>query len=78
VTLAAAQSSVPIVAVRVSGSNVVLDPSGPIGAGPTRFTFDGRGEFSLATLRAGVAAGAIQGLFGLLALAHHLRGRDVL
>ena len=54
VTLAAAQSSVPTVAVSVSGSNVVLDPSGPIGAGPTRFTFDGRGEFNLATLRAGV------------------------
>ena len=33
VTLAAAQSSVPTVAVSVSGSNVVLDPSGPIGAG---------------------------------------------
>ncbi|HKH17864.1 MAG TPA: hypothetical protein VKA57_10090 [Solirubrobacteraceae bacterium] len=39
----------------VSGSNVVLDPSGPIGAGPTRFTFDGRGQFNLATLRAGVS-----------------------
>ena len=55
VTLAAAQSSVPSVAVSVSGSNVVLDPSGPIGAGPTRFTFEGRGEFNLATLRAGVS-----------------------
>jgi hypothetical protein len=55
VTLAAGQSSVPTVAVSVSGSNVVLDPSGPIGAGPTRFTFDGRGEFNLATLRAGVS-----------------------
>lgn len=55
VTLAAAQSSVPTVAVSVSGSNVVLDPSGPIGAGPTRFTFEGRGEFNLATLRAGVS-----------------------
>ena len=54
VTLAAAQSSVPTVAVSVSGSNVVLNPSGPIGAGPTRFTFEGRGEFNLATLRAGV------------------------
>jgi hypothetical protein len=43
------------VAVSVSGGNVVLDPSGPIGAGPTRFTFDGRGEFTLATLRAGVS-----------------------
>jgi hypothetical protein len=38
----------------VSGTNVVLDPSGPIGSGPTRFTFDGQGEFNLATLRAGV------------------------
>lgn len=55
VTLAAAQSSVPTVAVSASGSNVVLDPSGPIGAGPTRFTFEGRGEFNLATLRAGVS-----------------------
>jgi hypothetical protein len=55
VTLATAQSSVPTVAVSVSGSNVVLDPSGPIGAGPTRFTFEGRGEFNLATLRAGVS-----------------------
>ena len=55
VTLAAAQSSVPTVAVSVSGPNVVLDPSGPIGAGPTRFTFEGRGEFNLATLRAGVS-----------------------
>jgi hypothetical protein len=54
VTLAAAQSSVPTVAVSASGSNVVLDSSGPIGAGPTRFTFEGRGEFNLATLRAGV------------------------
>jgi len=55
VTLAAAQSSVPTVGVSVSGSNVVLDPAGPIGAGPTRFTFEGRGEFNLATLRAGVS-----------------------
>ena len=53
-TLAAAQSSVPTVAVSVSGSNVVLDPSGPIGAGPTRFTNDARAEFNLFTLRAGV------------------------
>ena len=55
VTLAAAQSSVPTVAVRASGPDVVLEPSGPIGAGPTRFTFEGRGEFDLATLRAGVS-----------------------
>jgi hypothetical protein len=55
VTLAAGQSSVPTVAVSVSGSNVVLDPSGPIGAGPTRFTFEGQNEFNLATLRAGVS-----------------------
>src|SRR4051812_4055063 len=55
VTLAAAQSSVPTVSVSASGSNVVLEPSGPIGAGPTRFTFEGRGEFNLATLRAGVS-----------------------
>jgi hypothetical protein len=56
VTLATAQSSVPTVAVSVSGSNVVLGSSGPIGGGPTRFTFDGRGgELNLATLRAGVS-----------------------
>jgi hypothetical protein len=55
VTLAAAQSSVPTVTVSVSGSNVVLDPSGPIGAGATRFTFDGQGDFNVATLRAGVS-----------------------
>jgi hypothetical protein len=55
VTLAAAQSSVPTVAVSASGPDVVLEPSGPIGAGPTRFTFEGRGEFDLATLRAGVS-----------------------
>jgi hypothetical protein len=54
VTLAAAQSSVPTLSVRASGPNVVLEPSGPIGAGPTRFTFEGQGEFNLATLRAGV------------------------
>jgi hypothetical protein len=55
VTLAAAQSSVPTVGVSVSGGNVVLEPSGPIAAGPTRFTFGGEGEFNLATLRAGVS-----------------------
>lgn len=55
VTLAPAQSSVPTVAVSVAGSKVVLDPSGPIGAGPTRFPFAGRGDFNLATLRAGVS-----------------------
>jgi hypothetical protein len=54
VTLAAAQSSVPTVAVSTSGGNVVLEPSGPIGAGPTRFTLSGGNEFNLATLRAGV------------------------
>jgi hypothetical protein len=55
VTLAAAQSSVPTVAVSVSGPNVVLDPSGPIGAGPTSFTNNARSQFDLATLRAGVS-----------------------
>jgi len=54
ITLAAAQSSVPTVAVSTSGGNVVLEPSGPIGSGPTRFTNDARAEFNLATLRAGV------------------------
>jgi hypothetical protein len=52
--LAGAQTSVPTVAVTAAGGNVTLDPSGPIAAGPTRFTFDGRGELTLATLRAGV------------------------
>jgi hypothetical protein len=54
VTLAGAQTSVPTVAVSAAGGNITLDPSGPIGAGPTRFTFSGRGELTLATLRAGV------------------------
>jgi hypothetical protein len=42
------------VAVTATGGNITLDPSGPIAAGPTRFTYSGRGELSLATLRAGV------------------------
>ena len=54
VTLAAAQTSVPTVAVTAAGGNITLNPSGPIAAGPTRFTFSGRGELTLATLRAGV------------------------
>jgi hypothetical protein len=54
VTLAAAQTSVPTVAVTAAGGNITLEPSGPIAAGPTRFTFNGRGELTLATLRAGV------------------------
>ena len=54
VTLAAAQTSVPTVAVTAAGGNITLNPSGPIMAGPTRFTFNGRGELTLATLRAGV------------------------
>ena len=52
--LAGAQTSVPTVAVTATGANITLEPSGPIAAGPTRFTFTGRGELSLATLRAGV------------------------
>jgi hypothetical protein len=52
--LAGAQTSVPTVAVTATGGNITLEPSGPIAAGPTRFTFSGRGELSLATLRAGV------------------------
>jgi hypothetical protein len=52
--LAGAQTSVPTVAVTAAGGNVTLEPSGPIAAGPTNFTFSGRGELSLATLRAGV------------------------
>jgi hypothetical protein len=54
VTLAGAQTSVPTVAVTAANGNITLEPSGPIGAGPTRFTFSGEGEFALATLRAGV------------------------
>jgi hypothetical protein len=52
--LAGAQTSVPTVAVTAAGGNITFEPSGPIAAGPTRFTFDGRGELTLATLRAGV------------------------
>jgi hypothetical protein len=55
VALAGAQTSVPTVAVTARGGNVTLDPSGPIAAGPTRFTYSGGGELSLATLRAGVS-----------------------
>ena len=54
VALSAAQTSVPTVAVSAAGGNVTLEPSGPIAGGPTRFTFSGRGDLSLATLRAGV------------------------
>ena len=54
VALAGAQTSVPTVAVTATGGNITLEPSGPIAAGPTRFTFSGRGELSLATLRPGV------------------------
>jgi hypothetical protein len=54
VALAGAQTSVPTVAVTAAGGNVTMQPSGPIAAGPTRFIFSGRGELSLATLRAGV------------------------
>jgi hypothetical protein len=53
--LAGAQTSVPTVAVTAAGGNITLEPSGPIAAGPTRFTYSGRGELSLATLRAGVS-----------------------
>ena len=53
--LAGAQTSVPTVAVTATGGNITLEPSGPIAAGPTRFTYSGRGELSLATLRAGVS-----------------------
>jgi hypothetical protein len=52
--LAGAQTSVPTVTVTAAGGNITLAPSGPIAGGPTRFTFDGRGELTLATLRAGV------------------------
>ena len=53
--LAGAQTSVPTVAVTEANGNITLEPSGPIAAGPTRFTYDGRGELTLATLRAGVS-----------------------
>jgi hypothetical protein len=54
VTLAAAQTPVPTVAVTGARGNITLEPSGPIGAGPTRFTYSGPGDFNLATLRPGV------------------------
>jgi hypothetical protein len=54
VTLAAAQTPVPTVTVTGARGSITLEPSGPIGAGPTRFTYTGRGEFNLATLRPGV------------------------
>jgi hypothetical protein len=52
--VAAAQAPVPTVAVRGGKSSIALTPSGPIAAGATRFDFSGKGEFDLATLRAGV------------------------
>jgi hypothetical protein len=54
VTLAVAQSPVPTVAVTANGSTITLTPAGALASGPTRFTFAGRGEFDLVTLRAGV------------------------
>lgn len=54
VAVAAAQNSVPTVAVTGGKSSITLTPSGPISAGPTRFTYSGKGEFDLVTLRAGV------------------------
>ena len=60
VTLAAAQTSVPTVAVTSAGGNITLEPSGPLAAGPTRFTFSGRGELNLATLRAGVTVNQLR------------------
>jgi len=54
VAVAAAQTPVPTVAVTGAKSSITLTPSGPIAAGPTRFTFTGKGEFDLVTLRAGV------------------------
>jgi hypothetical protein len=53
--LAGAQTSPPTVTVTAAGGNITLEPSGPIAGGPTRFTFDGRGQLTLATLRAGVS-----------------------
>ena len=54
VTLAGAQGSAPTVAVTVSQGNMTFAPSAPTAGGPTRFTYRGRGELTLATLRAGV------------------------
>jgi hypothetical protein len=54
VTIAAAQTSVPTVAVTHARGSITLEASGPIGAGPTRFTYSGRGQFNLVTLRPGV------------------------
>jgi hypothetical protein len=61
VTLAAAQTPVPTVAVTGTFGSITLEPSGPIGAGPTRFTYSGRGEFNLATLRPGVTLDQLRG-----------------
>jgi hypothetical protein len=55
VGLAQAQTSVPSVTVTAANGNITLSPAGPIGGGPTRFTYDGPGELTLATLRAGVS-----------------------
>jgi hypothetical protein len=54
VTLAAAQTSVPTVAVTHARGSITLEAPGPIGAGATRFTYSGRGQFNLLTLRPGV------------------------
>jgi hypothetical protein len=54
VTLAGAQGSAPTVAVTVSQGNMTFAPAAPTTGGPTRFTYAGRGELVLATLRAGV------------------------
>lgn len=53
VTLASAQGSAPTVAVTVSQGNLTFAPAAPTTGGPTRFTYSGRGELNLVTLRAG-------------------------
>ncbi len=55
VTLASAQGSAPTVAVTVSQGNIAFAPAAPTAGGPTRFTYSGRGELNLVTLRAGVS-----------------------
>ena len=55
VTLASAQGSAPTVAVTLSQGSLTFAPAAPTAGGPTRFTYSGRGELNLATLRAGVS-----------------------
>ncbi|HZC14069.1 MAG TPA: hypothetical protein VE270_08620 [Thermoleophilaceae bacterium] len=67
-TAATAQAPVPTVAVAAGPGSISVTPSGPIAAGPTRFSFrrSGRGEIEayLATLRAGVTVDDLREALG--------------